>query len=159
MTLAETLLPRLAEWRPAPTAGRHTFTHTDPESGWTVTIAADRQDAIGCVSWEVGVTPTTAADPATLAARAARVAGRVTGLLEPLRLLEVDAGRGEALLRSESPARRGEALHYYEVVMAARGDATLRRYEARRDAGGRTQVPFALTHEVVAKLAGDLAAD
>ena len=80
-----------------------------------------------------------------------------TGRVEPLRLLEVDDARGEAVLRSESPAKKGEHLAYYEVRLSGLDRATVRRFTASRAASGREQVAFALTHEVLAKLAGDIA--
>ena len=103
--------------------------------------------------------PTAGNDPEALRSWAERVAGRATGLLEPLRLVEVDGARDEALLRSEQPARRDEQLHYYEVVLRGRGEADVRRYQASHQPGSRReQVPFALTHEAVATLASDLTA-
>jgi hypothetical protein len=71
----------------------------------------------------------------------------------------VDAGRGEALLRSQQPTSRAEQLHYYEVLLQAAGKATVRRYQASHQLGEhRKQTAFALTHEALAKLAEDLAA-
>ena len=85
---------------------------------------------------------------------------RVTGLLEPLKLIEVDATRSEAVLRSETPATRGTSVEYYEVLLRGQQAATLKRYKAPQSGGGkRRTVPFALTHEAIAKLAGDLTAD
>jgi hypothetical protein len=80
--------------------------------------------------------------------------------LEPLKLIEVDATRSEAVLRSETPAIRGTSVEYYELLLRGRQAATLKRYKApRTGAGKRRAVPFALTHEAIAKLAGDLTAD
>jgi hypothetical protein len=157
MNLTESLLPRLSEWKPAG-AGRHSWSGAIPEAGWTVQLTADKADSLSCLVWELALARAGAA-PAGLTLRgwAEGVAARATGLLEPLKLLEVDEARGEAVLRSESPAKRGERLAYYEVRLAGLGRATVRRYTASRAAGGREQVAFALTHEVLAKLAGDIA--
>ena len=87
------------------------------------------------------------------------LARRVTGLLEPLRLIEVDAARAEALLRSEKPAARGDELYYYELLLRGEHSSTLRRYKATRTGSRRETVPYALTHEAIAKLATDLAGD
>ena len=47
---------------------------------------------------------------------------------------------------------------YYEVHLRGLTHATVRRFQANRAAGTRReQVAFALTHEVLAKLAGDIA--
>lgn len=156
MTLAETLLPKLNEWRPSG-PGRHSWGKAFPEHGWAVSLAADRAETLGCLAWELTVQRTAESAPKVeLRPWAERVAGRATGLLEPLRLLEVDDARGEALLRSDAPARKGEELYYYEVKLEAVGRATVRRYQAAQTAGRREQVGFALTHEALAKLADDL---
>jgi hypothetical protein len=69
----------------------------------------------------------------------------------------VDETRGEATLRSETPARKGEAVSYYEVRLTELTSAVVRRFTASKVVSGRTQVGFALTHEAIAKLAGDIA--
>ena len=78
--------------------------------------------------------------------------------MEPLRLIEVDAGRDTALLRSAAPPKRGDDLFYYEVLLTGRG-AGVRRYQSSSTGGTRQQVAFPLTHEALAKLAADLTAD
>lgn len=157
MSLAEKLLPRLGEWRPAE-AGRHTF--ADAAGGWAVHLAADKADSLSCLVWEL--TLTRAGDaPAGLSVRewAAGVADRVAGLLEPLKLYEVDTTRDEAVLRSETPSARGGRLGYYEVHLFGTNKAVVRRFAADKAVPGREQVAFALTHEVLAKLAGDIAGE
>src|SRR5262245_15112370 len=116
MTLENTLLQKLGEWRPVG-EGRHTLAATDEAAGWTAAVTADRQDQIGCVVWEMTLRRTTpaACGAAALRAWADRAAANVKGLLEALAVVEVDAARGEALLRSGDPSRRGEAVAYYEV--------------------------------------------
>ncbi len=153
MTLSESLLRKLTEWSPAG-AGRHSMTHTD--LGRTVTLTADRADSLSCLVWEVAVAPT---EPTTVALRerAAAVASRATGLMEPLTVHEIDAGIGEAVLRSTAPSAKGAALAYYEVRLHADGRAVVRRFHGSRAMPGREQVPYALTHEVLAKLADDIA--
>jgi hypothetical protein len=86
------------------------------------------------------------------------VARRVTGLMEPLRVLEIDIQRNEALLRSNEPTRRSADLFYYEVLLKGTQAASVRRYQGNPDGGRREQVPFGLTHEALAKLIGDLVA-
>ena len=86
------------------------------------------------------------------------IADRASGLMEDLKLIEVDEPRQEAILRSEAPAVRGDDRLYYEIHLRGLGHATARRYKANRATGARReQVAFALTHEMVAKLAGDIA--
>jgi hypothetical protein len=161
MTPSDQLINDLTEWRPAGT-GPHSFGHT-LDTGWTVGITAESADTVGCRLTELAVArpapvkPSTAAD---LKRWAGRTVARATGLLEPLKLIEMDAARSEAVLRSETPAQRGTSIEYYEVLLRGRQAATLKRYKASRTGTGkRRAVPFALTHEAIAKLAGDLTAD
>lgn len=157
MTLAESLLPKLSDWRPAGD-GRHSWSEALPATGWTVQLAADKADTLSCLVWELTLTRT-AEPPAglTLKAWAEGVAARVAGLMEPLTVHEVDATSDEAVLRSTSPAKRGEALAYYEVRLHGLGKAVVRRFQATKATTGREQVAFALTHEALAKFAGDVA--
>jgi hypothetical protein len=155
MTLNESLLARLSEWRPAGT-GRHSMTHT--ANGRTVGLTADQADSLSCLVWELAVAPAEpAAEPVVLRDWAAAVAKRATGLMEPLTVHEIDAGRGEAVLRSTAPTSKGAALAYYELKLHADGRAVVRRFHGSKAEPGREQVAFALTHEVLAKLAADLA--
>ncbi|MCS7047306.1 MAG: hypothetical protein NZO58_13185, partial [Gemmataceae bacterium] len=90
---------------------------------------------------------------------AKRVVQRVTGLLEPLAIIEIDAGKEEAMLRSAQPAKRGDKLFYYEVRLRHLAQATVRRFEASHEPGQkRRQISFTLTHEALAKLVGDIVA-
>jgi hypothetical protein len=82
----------------------------------------------------------------------------VTGLLEPLRLIESDAESDTALLRSAAPQRRGDDLFYYEVELKS-ASAGVRRYQSSATGAARQQVAFPLTHEALAKLTGDLTAE
>ncbi|WP_145239781.1 hypothetical protein [Urbifossiella limnaea] len=128
------------------------MTHT--ADARTVHLTADKADSLSCLVWELAVTTT---EPAALRDWAAAVAKRATGLVEPLTLHEVDAGRGEAVLRSTAPSAKGAALAYYEVNLHADGRAVVRRFHGSKANPGREQVAFALTHEVLAKLADDIA--
>src|SRR4051812_3558441 len=87
--MSDTLLNNLGEWRPAGT-GPHSFGHT-LATGWTVSATVDAADTVGCRLTELAVTrPAKAATAAELTQWAVHTAGRVTGLLEPLKLIEVD---------------------------------------------------------------------
>ena len=157
MTLAEKLLPKLSEWTPSGD-GRHSCAVALPECGWTVQVSADKVDSLSALLWELTLTRTADA-PAGLNLKewAAGVADRVGGLLEDLKLHEVDTSRDEAVLRSEAPAKKGGTLAYYEIVLHGLNAAVVRRYSATKAVPGREQVAFALTHELLAKLAGDIA--
>ncbi|MGL6095882.1 MAG: hypothetical protein ACRC7O_08825, partial [Fimbriiglobus sp.] len=156
MTLAETLQRKLSDWRPTG-EGRHSWSDALPEAGWTAQVSADKADTLGCLVWEFALTRTSAApDGTTLRGWADHIAGRASGLLESLKVLEIDADRQDAILRSTAPARKGDAVLYYELKLAGLDRATLHRYTASTTAvGRREQTAFAVTHEALAKLAGD----
>lgn len=161
MTLDETLLPRLADWRPAG-PGPHAFGSALTPPGWTLSLTAAQAESLGCLVTELVVrrAHAPAADAAALTQWAVRCAERITGLLEPLKVIEVDATRSEALLRSETPVVRGEHLLYYELLLQGTQTGTLRRFRASKAGGNRREtVSFALTHEAIAKLAADLTTD
>jgi hypothetical protein len=156
MTPNATLRQRLAEWRPT---SEDVLTVTD--GAWTAEVQAERCETLGCLVRELTLrhAPPEGATPPGLKEWAERVAARVTGLLEPLRLLEVDDVRRTAVLRSNEPARQDDELSYYELLLDGAGTANLRRYRASRQPGVRREaVGFALTHDALAKLAGDVAA-
>jgi hypothetical protein len=157
MTLDEMLLQKLVDWRPD--AAQPSLEVHHPASGWKVRAAAEAVDTLGCRLHEVVLARTTPrADAPPLAEQAGRIARRVSGLLEPLRLVEVDEGRAVAQLRSGPPARRGETTQYYEVLRSQDGATRLGRYETG-PAGPRRPVAFTLTHEALAKVVADLAAE
>ncbi|MFL5341199.1 MAG: hypothetical protein ACJ8F7_13715 [Gemmataceae bacterium] len=157
----QSLRQKLAEWRPT-SPGRSTFAHQDAASGWSATLDVEKADALSCELWALTLAKVPAPAPLTVAElrdRAAAVAGRTTGLLETLRVVEVDAQRGEALLRSDAPTVRNEKRSHYELNLTAGNRATLRRFQAPAEpAGKREQVGFVLTHEVLSNLVDDLAA-
>jgi hypothetical protein len=160
MTLDEILQQKLSSWRPP--EGRHALTASEEAPGWTVQLTADRCDDVGCLIWELTLTraPAAPARSLDLAGWAQVVARRVTGLLESLKVIEIDGTRHEGLLRSNTALRRGDKLFYYEILLSATTQAQLRRYQApQTGTGPRQQVAFALTHESLAKLIADLTAD
>jgi hypothetical protein len=160
MTLDEIVLQKLTDWR-APSQDRHTCSVVDESSGWAIAFTVDRHDDLSSALWEVTLRRTRAAadsSSAALEAWAHAAADRVTGLLEPLRVVEIDRPRSEALLRSEDPSRRGGNLYYYEVLLKSTQEAVMRRYRAQPTNGPREQIPFTLTHEALAKVTSDLAA-
>ena len=159
MSLDETVLQKLADWRPA-RGSRQTLAVPDEGSGWAVSMTVDRHDELSSSLWEIAVQRVAPARGGiTLQSWASGLAGRVTGLLEPLRVVEIDAQRNEALLRSQEPTRRGADVFYYEILLKGIQAATFRRYQGNPCGGHREQVTFVLTHEALAKLVGDVAAD
>ena len=154
MTLADSLLESLEGWRPPEGRQTHSFAAND----WTVSVTADRSDSVGCLLSDLTVARSTVdALPWPVRSWAERVAGRVTCLMEPLKVIEVDDERREAILRSQAPAKKGAIAQYYEIQLNGNGVSNVRRFKADTTAGTkREQVPFALTHEAVAKLAEDI---
>src|SRR4051794_4456654 len=87
MTLDETVLQKVAEWRPT-TKERSTLTVPDVGSGWAVTLQADRCDEVGCLLWEMDLrrtAPTSSSN--TLRAWADQIAARARGLMESLQVV------------------------------------------------------------------------
>ena len=157
MKIAETLLPKLNEWESAG-PGRQCWAQPLADTGWALNLTADRVDSLGCLLWELTLTRLDAAPfaNAVLQRQANTAADRVTGLMEPLRVVEFDDLRNEALLRSEAPAQRSESLAYYEALLSGGRQIVLRRFQRSTQKNHREQVAFALTHEAIAKLVDDL---
>lgn len=153
MTLENTVLQKLGE--PATIAGRHEFHVPDTEGGWNVYLTVDRRDDLSCLLWDLTLRRTAQAD-ADLAGWASGISERTLALTERLKVIEVDAGRKEALLRT-TPVQRVEKTFYFEAMLHGTEAITLRRYLAPRDVGERReQVSFALTNETLARLVGEL---
>jgi hypothetical protein len=157
MSLDGLLLEKLAKWRPD---GRQVLDISDPDSHWDAVITADAADVVGCRLWEISLRPNGRFAPVTdLKLRAEAIAAGVTGLMESLKLIEVDEPRGVALVRSASPAERGDVVSYYELLLNADGRTLFRRYDGHRgEITPREQVVFSLTQECLAKLVSDLIA-
>jgi hypothetical protein len=92
-----------------------------------------------------------------LRARADAISKRVTYLMEPLVVLEIDPLAGEVELRSQSPTERGVLKSYYEVRLNKQGTVRLSRvvFDATRH---RRAVPCQMTLEVLERLVDDLIA-
>ena|SRR5437879_1035340 len=163
MSLDAILLQKLAEWKPPAGGERGALAATDPAAGWTATVTADRNDGLSTLVWELTVRRPRDQAPSggdALRAWADRSASRVTGLMEPLKVIEVDVLKNAAILRSDEPASRADKVFYYEVFLKGCHEAAVRRYQVAREPGQpREQVAFPLTHEALAKLARDLTAE
>jgi hypothetical protein len=154
MTLDELLLPKLAEWKPKD--GAATLEVTDPQSGWTIALTATCVEQIGSRLTQLTLSRVTPVS-GNLAERAGAICQRVTGLLESLRVIEIDAEHGRALIRSQEPSRQNQLRSYYEMTLRADGGCTMQRYQAFAGVGQHRQaVPFDLTHDVLGKLVRDL---
>ncbi len=148
MTLEKTLRQQLSKTEP----GGFQISSGD----WTITLLADKSDSLSCALTELTLDR---AGPIQedLDAWAKRIAQTATGLMEPLRLIEVDPPLGKALLRSEAPSMLDGKAFYYELLLerTTRSQATLRRYEGSF-IEKRKGVPFVLTHDAVVKLVNDI---
>jgi len=121
-------------------------------------LAADKVDTLSCLVWELTLDRTEDAPVGfTVKDWASAVADRVGGLLEDVKVHEVDLMRNEAVLRSEAPSKKGEQLAYFEIVLHGVNAAVVRRFTASKAVPGREQIAFALTHETLANLATQIA--
>lgn len=87
-----------------------------------------------------------------------RIVARVTYLMEPLVVLEIDRNEVQAELRSEKPTPRDGSRSYYELVLGKDASARLERVAFKDSDRKRVVVPFQLTREVLERLADDLVA-
>jgi hypothetical protein len=143
---------------------RHQLNNPEPGgfhvtlAGWDITLLADRQDSLSCSLKELALACNVPIQE-ELHAWATRLADRVSGLMEPLKVVEIDLPLGKALLRSEAPATRDGKSFYYELLLerTRRTTATLHRYSGDRTGSEKREaVPFVLTHDAVVKLATDI---
>ncbi len=150
MTLENTLRHQLSN----PEPGGFHVSHGD----WNVTLTAEKNDSLSCALRDLTL-ERNAPIQEELPAWAARVAERATGLIEPLKLIEVDQPLGKALLRSAAPTVKDGKSYYYELLLerTTRTVANLRRYAGGRNGGDRREaVAFVLTHDAIVKLVTDL---
>ena len=155
MTLENKLLQKLAEAKPAGERHELTISH----DAWTAHLTYDRRDELSGRLWEVALHRNAAAD-GDVQAWGERITKHVAGLMESLCVVEVDAKKQEALLRSTTPTAKGDDLFYYELRLRGTANALMHRYQASQQPGKkRAQIAFALTHESLAKLAADITAE
>ncbi len=116
-------------------------------------------DAIGCSFQTMGYSTDRLAGAALddLRSISESLIGRLTYLLEPIGLVEVDQDRAAVQLRSNPPQKGEDATSYYELMVRRGGDITLSRYE-KRPGLMRHIVPANITREVLQRLAEDFVA-
>jgi hypothetical protein len=83
---------------------------------------------------------------------------RVTYLMEPLVVLEVDPVGGEVELRSEAPTARHRQRAFYEIRLDRKGTLRLSRVIFDEENRERRPVSCQLTCEVLERLTDDLVA-
>jgi hypothetical protein len=153
-----TSLTQAALERLAPFAGRTELVQVE-HSGIRLTceLAALESLACGLVRLEVHSNRLAALSADALREVARQLATRLTYLLEPIRLIEVDPEQGLAQLRSQPPHREAEVTSFYELLLSRGGGLRLVRFS--RPAGQpRAAVPAQLTREVLLRLVSDFAA-
>ena len=128
------------------------------DAGITLRCDLNSAESVGCTLSQIDLVeenkPSLSMDE--LVHWAEWICGRVTYLLEPLRVVELDGHHGVALMRSRRPQRKKDQIAYYELLADRHHHASLRRYRydiASRDRGA---VPFPLTHEQLEVLVDDL---
>jgi len=87
-----------------------------------------------------------------------RLSKKVTYLMEPLRVLEVNDQEGEVQMRSHSPTPRDQERAYYEMRLFREGSLRMERFVYDDTTRQRRQVPCQLTRETLERLADDIAA-
>jgi hypothetical protein len=87
-----------------------------------------------------------------------RLAARVTYLLEPLKVIEIDAQGGEVQIRSQAPTARAQQRGFYEVRLYKQGSLRMERFVYNDATRERQRTACQLTREVVERLADDIAA-
>ncbi len=87
-----------------------------------------------------------------------RLGERMTYLMEPLRVLEVDDEQGVACLRSNTPTPRGSQRSFYEILLNRTGSLSLNRISFNEEDRRRTSTEFQLSREILERFADDLAA-
>lgn len=156
MTLENSLIKSLSEWRPD---SRDTLSVKEQDSPWTVQLTADHCERLGALVWELTVARSSVPEGIKMADWARQIARNTTGLQETLCVLEVDEQMQQALLRSQTPVERDDKVSYYEVLVKGTTSATLRRFQTNRDSHARReQISFVLTHEANGRVVAGLTA-
>lgn len=87
-----------------------------------------------------------------------RLAAKITYLMEPLVVIEVDAQGVEIEMRSQAPTVRQGLRAYYEARLDRTGHLRISRRGYSQATRTTADVPFQLTSEVLERLADDLVA-
>ena len=101
-------------------------------------------------------TSTTPLDANALKAWGERLVQRLSYLMEPLSILEIDTIGGEADLRSARPTTREGHRYYYEMRLASDGGLRLRRKAYDESQRRGSAVPCQMTREMLDRFVDDL---
>lgn len=158
MTIAETLQQKLGDWKPVG-EDRHWLSIDLGHNDWVISIEADRVESLGTLFHQIDLhqTPSKQLTPDVLENASRSIANRVTGLLEDLKLIEIDQLKGIAIIRSDKPKNRDDHVEFYQLTLTKDNHIAIQRFKASRHSPAhREQIHFALTHEVVAKMIEDI---
>jgi hypothetical protein len=133
-----------------------TVTVEDGPNRLTLNLTALDTVGVAFDSLELAITDRQDWSSEALNAWGERLAARVTYLLEPLKVLEIDAGGGEVQIRSQTPTARADQHGYYEVRLHKQGILRMERYAFGDATRQRNRRPCQFTREVLERLADDL---
>ncbi len=159
MTLVSKLRKKLADDRPS--AEPHDIQVADADSGAAATLSGVQRDGLSCLALELRVRRP-APKNQDMRQWAERLVKRISSLLEPLQVLEIDTTKNQALLRTAMPAQHHDKPAYFEMILDGTTSAVLRRYQAASvdaettQTTRRQQQTFALTNEGLLKLVADI---
>lgn len=116
-------------------------------------------DAIGCSFQTLGYSTDKLAGLSLdeLKAISESLVSRLTYLLEPIGVVEVDRDRAAVQMRSSPPQQGDDGTSYYELMVRRGGDITLSRYQ-KQPGQMRQIVPANITREVLQRLSEDFVA-
>jgi hypothetical protein len=126
--------------------------------GPTVEVDFTAVDLLGCAFRELRIVVNELYDVPfeRLKAWADDLCRKVTYLLEHIGPLEVDTQAQTVLIRSTPPARQPAQTAFYEILVKAPGNLSLKRYTRAAGEPDRLPCDIRITHEVLEKLVGDL---
>ncbi len=139
-------------------AGPRTFSApADNGSGTLVAHVSDADNFSVCFdSLEFQSARLAGLETAQLTRIADALAKKLTYLLEPLRVVEIDGEAGAVQMRSHPPYQSPQQTRYYEVLVQRGGSLSLIRYE-REQGQARRAIAAHVTNEVFLRLADDFA--
>jgi len=148
VTRAEQLIQQLKE-HPPDRSGEIRLT----EGGLEIRVQLADWDRLGCLLEGLEIQH---AQAVPRACDPIRILDKVTYLGETLKLIEVDADAGRAILRSSPPCVFEDGVSFFELVLDRARGLSLTRQTFDRQEGERRRVPAPLTRHVLERLLVDL---
>lgn len=121
--------------------------------GIQVNLSLSDWDRLGCFLTRLEMRPQAGG---RLNLNPARIEEKITYLGERLKAIEIEEGRGKALLRSAPPERDGRVLSFFEIALDPAEGLSLVRYAYDRKRGERFLVSAPLTRATLERLLADL---